>query len=133
MSAPKITAIVPVENVSQGIVRPDGRYTLHQVLYDIYAPSFPARVSELAVVIVFTGGVGRFEGRLRIEGPIGDAGQSVFAFDAQASYFMQICNLAGIVLPCEGEYHLVVELEGQTVGDAPLFVINLNQPGVSHA
>ena len=131
MSAPKVVAIVPVEDASRSIVRPDGRYSLQQVLYDIYAPSFPARVAQLAVVIVFVGGVGHFEGRMIVEGPDTTAiAESVFAFDAQ-TYYLHICSIAGVVLPAAGTYRFVVELEGQAIADAPLSVVQLqNNPGV---
>lgn len=122
MSDPQLVAIVPAEDVLQTLVNGDGRYTLHRVLYDLYSPSFPARLSAVTANLIFCGGTGNYAGTLRVLNPAGQVvSETHFGFDAR-TYHLQGITLKGVPVETPGEYVLQVELEGQPVGHAPLTI-----------
>ncbi len=122
MTHPQLVAIVPSEDVLQTLVNGDGRYTLHRVLYDLYSPSFPARLSPLTVNLIFCGGSGRYAGTLQMVNPAGQVvSETRFGFEAR-TYHLQGITLKDVPVEMPGDYCLNVELEGQPVGHAPLAI-----------
>jgi hypothetical protein len=124
---PTVVAIIPSEDVLQTLALADRRVTLHRVLFDLYAATFPARVPQLLVSVIFCGGVGQYQAGLRCVSPSGTEVATLdFAFEAK-TYHLQSVNLAGMELPEAGEYRLQVMLENRPVASAPLVVAQLTQ------
>ena len=129
MSGPQLVAIVPSEDLLQSVVEADRRFTLHRVVYDLYASAFPARLGSLVVNLIFCGGAGEHQGRLALYAPFGTAlSLTPFTFTAR-TFHVQAVALAGVELPAPGQYTLAAELDGQPALSAPLAVVSLKNGG----
>ncbi len=125
MSQPQLVAILPSEDLLQTVVNADRRFTLHRIVFDLYAAAFPARVQQLVTTLIFCGGAGEYAGELRVVSQSGAVlSATPFAFEAK-TYHLQAVNLAGVELPEPGEYSLTVMLEDRPLMTAPLKVVKL--------
>ena len=129
MSGPQLVAIVPSEDLLQSVVEADRRFTLHRVVYDLYARAFPARMGSLVINLIFCGGAGEHQGQLALYSPSGAAlSITPFTFTAR-TFHLQAVALAGVELPEPGNYALSVEVDGQPALSAPLAVVSLKTDG----
>lgn len=132
MAAPLLVAVVPTEDVLQTLVNGDGRYTLHRVLYDLYSPSFPARLSAVTANLIFCGGAGTYAAKFRVINPEGKpVSETPFTFEAR-TYHLQGITLTGVPAEMPGEYTLQVEIEGQIAGHAPLTILPLSGSNITN-
>lgn len=125
MSQPQLVALLPSEDLLQTVVNADRRFTLHRLVFDLYAAAFPARVPQLVTTVIFCGGAGEYAGELRLSSPSGAVlSATPFSFEAK-TYHLQAVNLAGVELPEPGEYSLTVTLEDRPLMTAPLKAVKL--------
>ena len=109
MQTPVLVASIPCEDVlrSEAV---DGRFTLHRMLFDIYAPAYPARLARLVVANVWRGGRGEFTDHTRILAPDRAAlAESTAGFTAsEQGQHVQVHVFLDLVLPEPGDYTVEV-------------------------
>lgn len=125
MDAPMLTASIPCEDVLRTQVI-DGRVTLHRVLFDVYADSFPAVLPRLVIANIWRGGHGEFTDRTRILTPsarVTAEAEGSFVAARQGSH-TQMFLFPNLILPEPGDYAVEIYRNEQLLMTYSLIVVD---------
>lgn len=121
-------------NCEHADARSDGRLDVHGVFHQLYAPGFPARQDRMVLALAIewdTEGEGRRDFQIDLVDPAGSPCLTITGHtDVHARGPGEAPPQTRIILPMEevtfpaaGTYHFEVKVEGETVGAAPLHLI----------
>ena len=130
ISTPMLLASLPCEDIARST---DERLNIHRVLFDIYAPVFPARLGRLIIVNIWRGGNVKVTDTTRLIAPDGALlaeGESTFQ-TAKPGQHIQTYLFTDLTLPEEGEYTVEVRRDAVTALSYTLEVVKLELEGGS--
>jgi hypothetical protein len=119
---PRLLASLVCDDVA--VSERDSRVTLQRVGQDIYADDFPAKLERLAIVNVWSGGLGTFTVAARVRAPANgeeDLGPAIAYGDATMEFHplkvtnIHLLTLGPADLPQRGLYTVEVLLDGYVV------------------
>lgn len=115
-------------------VTPEGKLDLHGIFNELYAPGFPARQDDVALVLVIEWDReddGRFQFRADLVGPDGKPSLTVNGHtdvdrrpaSRPPARTQLVMPLETVVFPTAGAYRLRIRVKGQELEGSPLYLM----------
>ncbi len=134
-SPPKLLGIILCERVLQDVLRRDAVSCIN-IYNGITAQSFPAVIPLVYAFAQVTGSNNQFDYQFRIEDSLGNliAGSPTAIVEPLPNLHMThkiISAFSGLTFESEGMFHIVLEVEGESVGSLPFEVIMVNPEAIA--
>jgi len=129
-SPPRLLGIILCERVLQDVLRRDAVSCIN-IYNGITAQSFPAVIPLVYAFAQVSGSNSQFDYQFRIEDSLGNliAGSPTATVEPLPNLHMThkiISAFSGLTFESEGMFHIVLEVEGESVGSLPFQVIMVN-------
>jgi hypothetical protein len=134
-SPPRLLGIILCERVLQDVLRRDAVSCIN-IYNGITAQTFPAVIPLVYAFAQVSGSTAQFDYQFRIEDSLGNliAGSPTATVDPLPDMHMThklISAFSGLTFDSEGMYHIVLEVEGESVGSLPFQVITVHPETVA--
>lgn len=134
-SPPRLLGIILCERVLQDVLRRDAVSCIN-IYNGITAQTFPAVIPLVYAFAQVSGSTSQFDYEFRVEDSLGNliAGSPTATVEPLPDAHMThklISAFSGLTFENEGMYHIVLEVEGESVGSLPFQVITVHPEAVA--